>query len=408
MQDGGLGHANKDAIEELQTRDIYPIFWPAFSPDLNPIEALCDWMKDWIQGQYPEEETLSYDQLREVVRASWDVLPEQFLKDLIDSMQARCQAVIDAAGPTMATPTPRTILITGATGKQGSAVIDALLAADDSDKILSIIAVTRDTTSRSAQALARRPNVCVVAGDLADPDSIFDQATVNGNPVWGVFGVQINSPEEEKQGKALVAASVARGVQHFVYASGDRGGTEKSEIDPTFVKNFAAKFNIEKHLQKMAATSPQGMTYSILRPVTFFENMTADIHGKGFARMWEQMGPNKALQLISTKDIGYVAAQAFIHPDKYRNVAMTLVGDELTQPEAGVIFQEVLGFSMPMAPCPIGSAVKFFKKDTVGDMFRWFEENGYGGDVVQCRKEFPGLMDYRTWLVERSSFVQRP
>lgn len=307
----------------------------------------------------------------------------------------------------MATTSPRTILVTGATGKQGSAVIDALLSANESDKAFSIIAVTRDTNSRSAQALARRPNVSVVTGDLADPDAIFDQATANGNPVWGVFGVQINSPEEEKQGKALVTASVARGVQHFVYASGDRGGSVKSEIDPTFVKNFAAKFNIEEHLQKMAATSVQGMTYSILRPVTFFENMTADIQGKGFARMWEQMGPNKALQLISTKDIGYVAAQMFIHPDKYRNVAMTLVGDELTQPEADAIFQEVLGFSMPMAPCPIGSAVKFFKKDTVGDMFRWFEENGYGGDVVQCRKEFPGLMDCRTWLVERSSFVPR-
>ncbi|KAH8696636.1 hypothetical protein BGW36DRAFT_322006 [Talaromyces proteolyticus] len=312
----------------------------------------------------------------------------------------------------MASATPWTILITGATGKQGSAVIDALLAENnhnhDNNKPLNIIAVTRDTASHSAQALARRPNVSVIAGDLADPDAIFDQATLNGNAVWGVFGVQVNSAEEEKQGKALVTASVARGVRHFVYASGDRGGPEKSELDPTFVKNFAAKFSIEKHLQKMTAASPQAMTYSILRPVTFFENMTADIHGKGFARMWEQMGPNKALQLVSTKDIGYVAAQAFTHPGKYRNVAMTLVGDELTQSEAEVIFQEVVGSSMPMAPCPIGSAVKFFKKDTVGDMFRWFEENGYGGDVVQCRKEFPGLMDYRTWLVEQSPFVQRP
>ncbi|EED13759.1 annexin ANXC4 [Talaromyces stipitatus ATCC 10500] len=97
MQDGTPGHASKDTIEELQSRNIYPIFWPAFSPDLNPIEAVWNWMKDWIQEQYPEEETLSYDRLREVVRASWDALPEQFLKDLIDSMQARCQAVIDAA-----------------------------------------------------------------------------------------------------------------------------------------------------------------------------------------------------------------------------------------------------------------------------------------------------------------------
>ncbi|KEF55109.1 uncharacterized protein A1O9_08762 [Exophiala aquamarina CBS 119918] len=308
----------------------------------------------------------------------------------------------------MTTSTAKTILIFGATGKQGSAVIDALLRADKhtDGASLNILAVTRDRNSHGALALAQRPNVSVLEGDLADPEAIFDLATTNGNSVWGVFGVQINSAEEEKQGKALVTVSVARGVQYFVYSSGDRGGPERSETDPTSVKNFAAKFNIEKHLQKLAATSSQGMTYAILRPVTFYENLTTDVHGKGFARMWEQIGSKRPLQFISTTDIGFFAAQAFLHPEDNRNVAITLAGDELTQPEANIIFQDVVGSRMPMAPCPVGSAVKFFKKDTVGDMFRWFEENGYGGDVAQCRKTYPQLMDFRTWMQERSPFVQ--
>ncbi|EED19447.1 Hsp40 co-chaperone Jid1, putative [Talaromyces stipitatus ATCC 10500] len=73
-EDGAPGHTSKETIEELHSRGIYPIYWLAFSPDLNPIEAVWNWMKDWIQEQYPDDEQFSYDRLREVVRAAWDAL----------------------------------------------------------------------------------------------------------------------------------------------------------------------------------------------------------------------------------------------------------------------------------------------------------------------------------------------
>jgi uncharacterized protein YbjT (DUF2867 family) len=292
-------------------------------------------------------------------------------------------------------PSPRkTVLVTGATGKQGGALIQNLLAADDAAG-LNIIAVTRNASNPRAIKLASHFNVSVVDGDLAEPEAIFQKV----GEVWGVYSVQTNTDDEERQGTAMVDAAVAHGVRHFVYSSGDRGGPEKSPDNPTDVKNFAAKFRIEKHLAEKAAASDQKMTYTILRPVSFFDNLTADVHGKGFARMWEQMG-SKKLQLVSTGDIGWFAAESFMHPDDYRNVALTLVGDELTQTEADVIFKAAVGRSMPLAPCPVASAVKFFLKDTVGDMFRWFEHEGYGGDVAVCRKMYPGMIDFNTWIAE--------
>jgi hypothetical protein len=53
-------------------------------------------MKDWIYKHYPEK--LSYDVLRRAVREAWDAIPPEELEALVDSMTARCQAVIDANG----------------------------------------------------------------------------------------------------------------------------------------------------------------------------------------------------------------------------------------------------------------------------------------------------------------------
>lgn len=288
----------------------------------------------------------------------------------------------------------KTILVAGATGKQGGALIQQLISQADAAGF-NIVAVTRNTASPSAQRLAANFNVMVVAGDMMDPEAIF--RTVGS--VWGVFSVQVNSDDEVQQGTAMVDAAVAHGVSHFVYSSSDRGGPEKSPNSPTNVKNFAAKFRIEKHLEERAAASQQGMTFTILRPVTFMDNITADLHGQGFARMWEQMG-DKKLQCVATNDIGWFAANSFIHPEENRNLALTLVGDELTQKEADALFVGAVGSHMPLAFCPVASAVKFFLKDTVGDMFQWFEHEGYGGDVAECRRAYPQMTDFGAWIKE--------
>ncbi|KIL90049.1 hypothetical protein FAVG1_06787 [Fusarium avenaceum] len=298
----------------------------------------------------------------------------------------------------MSTATPqKTLLIFGATGKQGGAVIQSILTSTHLSSF-HIIAVTRNLSSRGAEKLAANPNISVIEGDLADVDHIFQKA----GSVWGVYSVQINSDLEEQQGKTVVDAAVMHGVRHFVYSSGDRGGPVRSPNNPTYVKNFAAKHAIEKHLQQRARNSPQKMTYTILRPVTFFENISTDIHGKGFARMWEQMG-SKKLQMVSTRDIGWFAAQSLLHPDMYKNAALTLAGDELTQPEADAIYFQVTGQHMALAACPIASAVKFVLKGSVGDMFKWFKDEGYGGDVQECHDHNPNMQDFRAWLEENKS-----
>ena len=70
MQDGAPGHAAGDTQADLKERGVTPIFWPAYSPDLNPIETIWNWMKDYIVDVYSDTQLL-YDRLRDAVTEAW-------------------------------------------------------------------------------------------------------------------------------------------------------------------------------------------------------------------------------------------------------------------------------------------------------------------------------------------------
>ena len=80
---------------------------------------------------------------------------------------------------------PRTIVITGATGRQGGAVLEALLARSPSS--WKVVALTRDPSSTPAKALAAR-GVALVKADANNRASL-DAALAAHAPVYGFFAV---------------------------------------------------------------------------------------------------------------------------------------------------------------------------------------------------------------------------
>jgi uncharacterized protein YbjT (DUF2867 family) len=112
----------------------------------------------------------------------------------------------------------KTVLVTGATGRQGGAVIRHMRP-----KGWKLRALTRKTNRYAAQALARQ-GVELVQGDLEDPASL--ERAVRG--VYGVYSVQdfwsVGFRREVQQGKNLADAAEKAGVEHFVY--GSVGGAE--------------------------------------------------------------------------------------------------------------------------------------------------------------------------------------
>src|SRR5947208_14184827 len=135
---------------------------------------------------------------------------------------------------------PKTLLITGATGKQGGAVIDALLSLPETDEF-DIYALTRDPKStRATKLAAKSPSIKILQGDLNDPNILVTL----GIHFWGIFSVQADygggatAESGERQAKALVDGALQHGVEQFVYSSVDRG--RNSDNDPTVVPQFAS------------------------------------------------------------------------------------------------------------------------------------------------------------------------
>lgn len=297
----------------------------------------------------------------------------------------------------------RALLITSATGKQGTATIAALLK---SRANFEILALTRNAQSASAQKLlAKSPSIKLITGHLDNVEDVFQKTKeATKAPIWGVFSVQVAigdgaSPEsEEKQGKALIDASIKHGVKHFVYSSVDRGG---NNIDATFVPHFASKHRVEQHLFEKTANGE--MDWVVLRPVAFYENLVPGFLGKVFATSWDAVVKEKPLQLVATSDIGYFAAQAFVKPDEWKGTKLSLAGDELTYAQFKSIFEEKTGQILPTTFRFISAAIHMMVKD-LGLMFKWFRAVGYGADIKKAREINPDLKDFATWLKEDSQF----
>ncbi|KAG8672728.1 hypothetical protein FPOAC2_06131 [Fusarium poae] len=305
----------------------------------------------------------------------------------------------------------RAILITGATGKQGSAVINALLAKSSSDFLL--LAVTRNKESASAKNLiAKSSNIKLVQGDLDSIPALFQAAkrAAGTVPIWGVYSVQLSMGKgvtlegEIRQGKGLIDESIKTGISHFVYSSVDRGGDEKSWADATVVPHFKTKYEVEHYLRDSTNNAKSSMNWTILRPTAFMENLEPVFATKVFLTMIRDTLKDKPLQWVATEDIGYFAAEAFTNPQNWRKKAISITGDELTFDQLSEAFEHATGGPAGTTFGILGKALKIGVKE-IGIMVNWFRDEGYGADLSKVRQLNPGTKTMEQW-VKTSAFAR--
>ena len=96
QQDNARPHVARVCMQYLQAENIPVLPWPAFSPDLSPIEHLWDILDRAIRTRNPQPATVR--QLRQALTEEWQNIPQVTLARLVSSMRRRCNAVRDANG----------------------------------------------------------------------------------------------------------------------------------------------------------------------------------------------------------------------------------------------------------------------------------------------------------------------
>ena len=272
----------------------------------------------------------------------------------------------------------RNILVTGATGTQGGAVVDHLLA--DSEQ-WEIYGLTRDATSDGAEALEAR-GVTVVEGDLTDADRMAE--LVDGmDAVYGVtMFMEQGTDVEVEQGVTLAEAAADAGVDHFVYSS-----VGSADAD-TGLPHFESKWAVEQRIAEL------GLPATVIRPVFFMQNfaymMRDDIMD---GQLTMPLREGVSLAIVDATDIGQAVVAALSDPDAFLGEVITLAGDDLTLEEFAAAFSDHLGHEVE----PIHAGVEDYREmagDELADMFQWFNDVGYDIDI-------PTLAE---WGIETTSF----
>ena len=267
----------------------------------------------------------------------------------------------------------KTILVSGVTGQQGSAVARSL-----------------NTRGHRVRGLTRNPDrmkeleargIEPVRGDLTDPSSLA--RALRG--VYGFFVVttpfgpnfSVDVETEVRQGTTAIAAASAARVPHLVLAS------VASADRNTGIPHFESKAQIERHL------GGSGLPHTVTRPVAFMDTYAGWWMGAAVQSGTLALGlPQEyRLQMVAVKDIGEIVARAFGSPERAVGRTVEIAGDAVSMGELARMFSEKLGRSIRYVELPDEEVLKTMGEDGAR-MLRWFRDEGFHVDIPALESEW--------------------
>ncbi|RPJ52305.1 MAG: NmrA/HSCARG family protein [Chloroflexi bacterium] len=278
----------------------------------------------------------------------------------------------------------KTFVVTGATGRQGSAVVRHLIQAGARVK-----ALTRNPSSPKAQKI-KALGAELITADMANLEAL----KILFQGAEGVYSVQnpytSSFTAEVRQGKNVAEAAKAAGVAHVVQASTGFG-------KKTGIPSWDSKLEIEEYMRSL------GLPFTVLRPTAFMEIISDPSYypmASVFHVMPKLMGADKKLPWLAVDDLGAIAAKVFADPGQYIGQDLKLTSDLRSINEVRELYRQVLGKKAPHFPMPVFLFRKFTGDDLI-IMWKYLGDTSLDASTDLTYAILPEAQTVRTWLARQ-------
>ncbi|KAJ7300820.1 NAD(P)-binding protein [Mycena albidolilacea] len=324
--------------------------------------------------------------------------------------------------------TSKLILVIGATGAQGQAVIDAVLAPDAEERPSSyaIRALTRDPTNAFSQELAKR-GVEVVKGSFMDFDSVA-RALEGAYGVWvNTDGFTVGEAAEIYAGMRIYeVAKRVPSLRHYVWSNLPyvlkNGG-----FNPDYAADHMnAKGRVGEWLNVQPSGLGEELTWSQVTTGPYMDTLNAGLFGplnvrKDGTVVFASPLEDGHVPLIALKDIGWWARYTFDHRAETSGRDLNITSERVHWDDLVKTFTKVTGLPAVYKRLSIEEYFSVFEAEkleaplasdkrrgdgskTVGDNFKAFlrvlRDDIMDKDMEWIRSVHPGTYTLERWMRE--------
>lgn len=286
----------------------------------------------------------------------------------------------------------KTIVVFGATGQQGGAVVQGLLDAG----VFQVRAATRNVDSEKAKVLSKK-GVQVVKADLDDQVSV--EAALKG--CYGLFLVtnyweHMSKDKEIFQGKLVADAAKLAGIKHFVFS-----GLEN--VKENFGKecsHFDSKGIVEEYLNNLAVPNTCVRYAAYYQALTDPQWMAPRKQDDGTYVTTLCMDSATPMYTVDPADCGPAVAEIFKKPEEFIGKKVGFAGDHCTMDEYMEVLAKVTGKTIRYQQVSVETFAKFpFPgANEIAAMFDYYNAHTLVRDVHLTKQLNPNTKSFEEYV----------